>query len=371
MRILLLATDVFSKGGIPRYTRYQIRALRELIGDKNVLVLSLCSKNESSFEDSINIEYEGSGTSFKSKILFTCKTIDFVKKYKVDLIVNNHVHLTPISLICKKLFGTRYLMNAYGIEIWSGLRRREILSLKNSNGIIGDCKFILNYIQNNIDRNVKKYLLYDCTDVNKFKVLKVPEYIYEKYSIPKGCFKILTVATLYTYKGHDLIIEALSSSELRDKDIVYIIVGDGENKEYLKNLTKEKELEGKVLFLGRVSECDLVYLYNTADIFALISRFSRNEGEGLPLALLEANACGKPIIAGSEDGSAEAVEDGRNGFLIKNRKDIKDLIDKISILYHNSDLKEEMGKYGRQKVIRDFSYEKFKLNLAEILENTR
>ncbi len=77
-------------------------------------------------------------------------------------------------------------------------------------------------------------------------------------------------------------------------------------------------------------------------------------------------ACEKAIIVGNEDGSVDAVEEGKNGFIVSPRN-LAELVEKIKLLYRNEHLRLEMGKYGREKVVRDFAYEKYKETLKCIL----
>jgi glycosyltransferase involved in cell wall biosynthesis len=131
-------------------------------------------------------------------------------------------------------------------------------------------------------------LLYDPVDLNKFKPLGKNTQLMNKYNIPNNKFIILTVGRLDRFKGHKLVINALNY--LPD-DIIYLIVGGGKEEKILKDLVKENKVERRVIFTGRVPESELVDFYNICDVFVLISKFDKNEGEGLPLTPIEAAAC--------------------------------------------------------------------------------
>ncbi len=62
-----------------------------------------------------------------------------------------------IAFIAKKRFGVTYMTNVYGLEIWSGLKKRDVIGLVKSDKLIGDCEFILNYIESNFEYNRDVY----------------------------------------------------------------------------------------------------------------------------------------------------------------------------------------------------------------------
>lgn len=366
MKILYLATDVFSKGGIPRYSRYQINALRELYGENNIFVFSLHKPKENNlFDDNFKVSYIQGGIRFRDKIFFSKKSLIFAKNNSIDLIINNHLQLSSISFIAKNLFKIRYLTNVYGLEVWSGFGYKDKVGLLNSDAIIGDCNFILNYIEKHFSYSKEHmHLLYDPVDIKKFIPLDKKSSLMRKYKIPFDKFILMTIGRLDRDKGFKLVINALRDLP---SDIVYVVVGDGKDRKEFEYLVNTNNLSDRVIFTGRVPEVELVDFYNICDLFVLISRFGKGEGEGLPLALIEASACEKPIIVGNEDGSSEAVEEGKNGFIIS-PADMKRFIDNVLLLYNNKELRVTLGKYGRIKVMRDFNYENFKSKLRDIID---
>jgi phosphatidylinositol alpha-1,6-mannosyltransferase len=368
MKIFLIATDVFFKGGIQRYTRYQYKALQELFGEENVYLCSLKNKIDNiSFEEDIVVKYVEKKKGFVGKLSFILKVLNDIKKIHPDLIIINHINLSPIGLIVKRLFKTPYFLNVYGLEIWSGINKLKLVSLRQSNKIIGDCNFVLNYIHTNFDIDKGKLkLLYDPVDLNKFKPLGKNTQLMNKYNIPNNKFIILTVGRLDRFKGHKLVINAL---KYLPDDIIYLIIGGGKEEKILKDLVKENKVEGRVIFTGRVPESELVDFYNICDVFVLISKFDKNEGEGLPLTPIEAAACGKPIIVGNEDGSKEACIDGFNGFHVPSN-DLSSLIDKLLFFYNNKEMALKMGINGRKMVEENFSYDIFKNKLKTIIDGS-
>jgi phosphatidyl-myo-inositol dimannoside synthase len=366
MRVLLLGTDVYSKGGIQRYTRYQYKALEEILGVDNVFLFSLSKEDRvNRFETPIRVAYTGTGAGFISKILYALNVILFVKKNNIDVIICAHIQVSILALISKKIFKIKYLINVYGLEIWSGLRQRELRGLLSSDGLIGDCNFIVEYISSNFEYQNPMHLLYDPVDLKKFNKLDFSSKFNEKYQIQKDKFVIMTVGRLDRNKGHEVIINSLKSLP---NHVIYVIVGGGVFENSLKNLAKSNNLTERVIFTGRIPEDDLVPAYNSSDVIALLSVFSKNEGEGLPLGLIEASACSKPIVCGNQDGSREAYNSyNANGFMI-DPDDINAFVETIKIYINNPQLVDKHGESGRKYASQYFSYKGFVKELKNIVK---
>lgn len=366
MKVLIVATGVFMKGGIERYTRYQYAALQQTLGKENVFLASLLGKNiETVFEEDIEVAYVQGGLSIKDKIAFIFNCIKLVRCKGTRLLIINHRQLAIIGWISKFLYNTKYITNVYGLEIWSGMNIIERFALFSSDAIIGDCNFILQYIQKHFDYPVERmHLLYDAVDTERFVPKEKNKALLSKYNIPENLFLIGTIGRLVRNKGHELVIKTLKELPL---NIGYLIVGGGNQAEYLKQLAEKEGVNNRVFFTGRVPENELVDFYNLTDVVVLLSVFDKNEGEGLPLGLIEASACGKPIICGNEDGSQDAVSSAYpNGFLI-NPRSSSELKQAILKLMNNEPLRNNMGNNGRKFVLENFDFSIFKEKLSELI----
>ncbi len=368
MKVLLLATGVFKKGGIERYTRYQYQALQEILGADNVVLASLLGEEkENSFEEAIEVEYVQGGISLTDKLTFVRRTLGMVRRHKIDVLISNHRQLSIIGQLARFLYGTRYCTNVYGLEIWSGMNAVEKSALLKSDRLIGDCNFILEYIRSNFSYPSNQMdLLYDPVDTGRFAVAGKDESLYGKYGIPKDKFIVATVGRLERNKGHEIMIRTLPAL---DKNIIYLVVGGGSQKEEMEKLAEELGLGERVIFTGRVPEDDLVGSYNLAELIVLLSVFDKDEGEGLPLGLIEASGCGKAIICGNEDGSQDAISTKYpNGFLIDPRSQTA-LAGAINTYYNDRGLLKEHGDNGRKFITEEFAFDKFKERQAGILKS--
>jgi len=123
-----------------------------------------------------------------------------------------------------------------------------------------------------------------------------------------GKIVFITVARLEKIKGHRALLEAFSKVYAKNKDAVLWLLGDGEEKENLAALATALGIKKAVKFWG--FQKDVSPFLNAADVFILPSK-----SESRPLALLEAAACGLPLIAADTGDNSSIVRHGQNGFL--------------------------------------------------------
>lgn len=127
---------------------------------------------------------------------------------------------------------------------------------------------------------------------------------------------ILTVGRLQKRKGQDMIIKALPAIIKQEPNVLYAIIGDGEQRKSLISLADELGVAEHVMFMGEVSDNEMIQSYQQCDIFALPNRTIGNDIEGFGMVLVEAQACGKPVIAGDSGGTSETMVKGETGFIV-------------------------------------------------------
>ncbi len=119
---------------------------------------------------------------------------------------------------------------------------------------------------------------------------------------------VLFVGSLIPRKGLPFLVEAAKKIVKQQADTKFVIVGEGPQKNQLTESIKAAGLAGNFVFLGNLNETQLPLIYNCADVFVLPSI---QEGQGI--VLLEAQACGKPVVAFDVGGIKEAMQDGKTG----------------------------------------------------------
>ena len=157
---------------------------------------------------------------------------------------------------------------------------------------------------------------------------------------------ILSVGSLKTRKGFDLLIKAVALAQKKIPDIkCYIVGGEAIGSNYynfLVDLAKKEKAEN-VFFLKNITDAELKNLYRRAKLFVMTTVSDKYSFDGFGMVYLEANAYGAPAIGSYDSGAEEAIKNGYNGFLAT-PKDINDISEKILKLFLDKELYNKMSK---------------------------
>ncbi len=159
---------------------------------------------------------------------------------------------------------------------------------------------------------------------------------------------ITTAARLYQWKGIENTIEAIRvlPQDLQ-LQIVFLIVGDGEDFERLKKLSEDLPIE----LLGKRSRKEVIGILKASDIYI----HSSHPGGGLSTSLLEAMYCECAVIASPHEGAKEVLKNENNGILLKHVS-ISSLTEKISFLLKNINTAKEFGIKGKISILNSFNW---------------
>ena len=246
--------------------------------------------------------------------------INLVKYGNYDIV---HCH-TPIASMCTRIacrkarkLNTKVIYTAHGFHFYKGAPKKNWIIYYPIEKI---CSYFTDIL---ITINKEDYTLAK----RKFKAKKV-EFVpgvginvkhfsetsvdfmakRDSLGIPNNAFLLLSVGELNQNKNHELVIRAVAS--LNDKNIHYMVAGDGILKEQLIDLSKKLGIESQIHLLGQRS--DVSELYKVADVYVHPSF-----REGLPVSVIEALASGCPIICTDIRGNTDIVVDNRNGIVVK------------------------------------------------------
>ena len=190
----------------------------------------------------------------------------------------------------------------------------------------------------------------------------------DRLSWPEGP-TILTTARLVERKGVDTVLRALPRVASRIPDVHYMVIGDGPQRARLVELAAEVGVTGRVRFMGSVSEEQKVAALHLCDVFTMSSRdIPADPPEGFGIVYLEANACGKPVVAARTGGVADAVEDGVNGLLVEPNAP-EPLAEALTELLGAPDRARELGETGRRRTLERFSWEVVAPQFAEAVSS--
>jgi glycosyltransferase involved in cell wall biosynthesis len=272
---------------------------------------------------------------------------EFIKKEKIDLI---HAHFGLsfglVGAILKKATGSPLVITLHGSGFnFKGWRKifRPLTRyvLKNADSILA------------VSSSLKK--MAEKETPKKIKV--IPNSVSpEEFRNKKSDF-VLSVGRLAKLKGFDFLIRAAADPRL--KKVKFKIIGDGPEKENLGQLISSLGIKNFEL-VGALSHEKTKEFMSRCSIFCLPSL-----SEGLPLVILEAMACGKPVVSTGVGGVTEAVENKKNGFVVKT-KNSKEISNNIYKLIKNKNLREKMGKISQKKILSNFNWKKNSLKIKKI-----
>jgi len=211
-------------------------------------------------------------------------------------------------------------------------------------GVIGVSEVALKFLNH---CKVPTKVIPNGIDLTKFnpKVRKLKRFRDEKVNI-------LFVGRIEERKGLIYLLRAYRILEKKFDNLRLIIIGEGELKERCQSFAKEYNLK-EVHFEGEKTGQELVSYFNSSDIFCAPSIY----GESFGIVLLEAMACELPVVAFANEGYKSILEGKKGGKFLAKPKDYRDLTKKLEVLIKNEDLRNEMGRWGREEA-KKYSWDK-------------
>ena len=272
------------------------------------------------------------------------------RKLRRPFVQTVHGVLADEYLQAKQIGGLSFRENLANLFMWQ-LSRVEGEAARNADSVVT----VSNYSKKRIVElyhvdEAKIRVVPNGVDPENFKPGVVSEEIREKYGLDDRQV-VLFVGRLIPRKGLNYLVEAAKNVVKENPKTAFVIVGNGPLRNQLGTTIEKLNLSGNFRFLGDVDGKALPSLYNCADVFVLPSS---QEGQGI--ALLEAQASGKPVVAFNVTGVAEAVADGKSGFLVE-RGDSEMLAKSIIDLLSDASLSGKMGAEGREFVMQNFTWD--------------
>ncbi len=176
---------------------------------------------------------------------------------------------------------------------------------------------------------------------------------------------LLSVARLVAYKGLDTGLRVLAELRQHHPDVGYAVVGSGEQLSELHAMTRTLGLEDRVRFLTDVPDRDLPALYNCAEVYLGLSRSTELDVEGFGISLVEASACGVPVVAARSGGMPDAVREGETGLLVDGER--PDLVaEAVCLLLRNRELARRLGAGGRRAVETFYNWDRVTSEMIRI-----
>jgi phosphatidylinositol alpha-1,6-mannosyltransferase len=185
-----------------------------------------------------------------------------------------------------------------------------------------------------------------------------------RYGLDRGRW-LLSVARLTPHKGIDTSLRALARLRERYPDLSYAVVGSGGQLGALREMAQSLGVADRIRFLTTVPDSDLPGLYNCAEIYCGLSRWTEGSVEGFGISLVEAAASGVPVVAGRSGGVPEAVHDGETGLLVDPER-LDEVCGALQTLLDDRALAGRLGAAGRHAVETYYNWDRVTADLAEI-----
>lgn len=298
-------------------------------------------------------------------LFFYTAWITIVKK--IDLIYCTYYEAGVGARLVSKLTGKPYFLTVHDMEATNpkGIVGKLVwFSLKGSSGFIVLAKHQRDGLLKLGVSDDKIHVVPHGVDSQKFSPASFSQEIVDRLALGNKN-TILTVGNLVERKGHDMVLKSLPKVLREVPDTVYLIVGDGERKQKLKELVDELDLGEHVIFTGRVTDKELPNYYNTCDVFIMPSREIGSDIEGFGIVYLEASACAKPVIGGRSGGVSDAVEDGVSGTLV-DPLNVDEISQALITLLTDDELAMRLGRQGRKRIEEEFDQSAMAKKLIQV-----
>lgn len=164
---------------------------------------------------------------------------------------------------------------------------------------------------------------------------------------------LLCVGRMVPKKGFDVLIRALAEPILRQRNLVVVLVGEGDNKVSWQQLAQELGVAHRLRWVGNVPKTAIGLYYNACDL--LLNPAVNRPVDGLNVCVLDAMSCGKPVIGSTVAGNPLAIVDGVTG-LITPAGDVAALAQAIARLGDDAALRQRMGAAGRARIEQELGW---------------
>ena len=250
------------------------------------------------------------------------KVLKLIKEYGIEEVHCGRV--IPEGVIAralKLLAGARYNCFVHGEDVETAATSREHSLLvknvcKNASMLICNSENTANIVRKlGFDSGSKCEVLHPGVDTSRFEVA-APDTSFRQKMGWSGKRVLLTVGRLQRRKGQDFLIKSMPALLNEFPDLFYAVVGRGECYDELISLVDQHKLHDNVCVYPDMDDEALIKCYQQCDIFILPNRTIGNDIEGFGMVLVEAQVCGKPVIAGDSGGTRETMNIGKTGHII-------------------------------------------------------
>lgn len=314
LNITMLLTDGYGGiGGIAKFNRDFLQALDRSTCVSQIYALPRLIQRP--IEEAIpqSVVYDRRAARGKSAFMFRVGA-QLLRRDGMNLVICGHIHLLPAAWLLARSRGARLALIIHGVDGWTPTAKSLANRLvRHVDAFISVSRYSAQQFTRWSKVPMERaFILPNCVDLDQFRPQPTNIDLAKRYQL-EGCTTILTVGRLSSLercKGFDEVIELMPRLLERSPNLKYLIVGDGDDRARLE-AKAARIAPGKVIFAGYIQESEKPAHYNLADAYVMPSR-----GEGFGIVLIEAAACGIPVVGSRVDGSREALLEGKLGRLV-------------------------------------------------------
>ena len=358
--IVGIFSGLLSTGGIDRIGRH-VGAVLALYAEDKTQACHMLSLNDAKGIHQVPVGKQSLAVEGfnRDKFAFILAVIRLALRMRVVYI--GHVNLSPINIfLC--LLPCRSIVATHGVEVWEPLPWWRRWGLHLATLVTAPSSFTAARLENIQGLNPKKIYTLPWGLDPGFPLMAQKEQV-QAPQRPPGKI-ILTVSRLAAadgYKGIDTTLRALPLVKETLSDFSFIILGDGDDRHRLEQMSKDLGVEDRVMFKGSVSDLELHGYFHHCDVFVMPSG-----GEGFGLVYIEAMAFGKPVVGAKYGGTLDVIVEGDTGFMVQ-YGDVSGIAQCLVRLLTNEDLRSQMGEAGRKRVHELYTFPKFQKELLAVL----
>jgi phosphatidylinositol alpha-1,6-mannosyltransferase len=304
---MALVTDAFGgHGGMAQYNRDFFAALVSCGVASSIVVIPRYASNEVVTPAMVRQIAPRAGRAF-----YVVAAIREALLRRIDAVFCGHLFTAPLALLVARLKQAKLIIQMHGIEAWKRPTPLCRAAVEAADLVL--C----------VSRYTRAQVL-NWAAIAPERVVVLPNTVGANFTPGDGSSLrtawrlqgkrvLLSVGRMTAqerYKGHDRVIRAMPQLLEIGHDLVYVIVGEGDDRERLQTLADQEGVADRIRFMGALDPATLVDAYRMADLFVMPST-----GEGFGIVFLEAMACGTPALGLEVAGTADALADGELGVL--------------------------------------------------------
>ena len=274
------------------------------------------------------VAWKGSDWLLPAAIIWLLlRAVVICSRERIDIVHFGDGLLAPLAFLFKKMFKVRTSVTAHGLDVAYGSKSYQSLmkaALANMDKVFAVSRHTLELCRERGVAGEKLACISNGIQYEEFRRDAGEEEkrrLLTKIGIERRNAKlILTVGRLIRRKGVLWFVEnVLGKIAESDASVVYIVVGRGPDNKLIRKAIMEKRLERHTAVVPCLSDDEIKVLYQCARVFIMPNMQVAGDAEGFGIVALEAAASGCPVVASGIEGIRDAISDGKNGFLVKER----------------------------------------------------